>query len=77
MGKRTVGSIRVEYVLLCIGSGHKSKLFGLAKTWELTDRAPEGVNFFIPLVFYIADFILAEFIFGRPKTVVCTYDDVE
>lgn len=33
--------------------------------------------FFIPLVFYIADFILAEFIFGGPKTVVCMYDDVD
>lgn len=35
------------------------------------------IFFFIPLIFCITDFILAELIFGGPKPVVGVYNDVD
>lgn len=54
MGKD--GLIRVEYLFLGVRSVHESKLFGLVKTWESADRAPDGADFF--LFFFKTTYIL-------------------
>lgn len=55
MGKN--GLIRVVYLFLGVRSVHESELFGLAKAWELADRAPDGTDFFFLYPLYFASLI--------------------